>query len=644
MHRYRRVSRHTMTNAFRSPVADARLLTPVAPVTSGSARPVPATRTPRRSGRSTAVIRYRVTLHDLAAHLLQVELTIDEPDAEGQQVALAAWIPGSYMIREFARHVVAIEARAAGRRVALTKLDKHTWRAARCKGPLKLTYRVYAWDLSVRAAHVDTTHAFFNGTSVFLRVLGQESCPVSVELAAPADGDAARWRVATTLPRDGARKWGFGGYRAENYDALIDHPVEMGRFTLASFEAAGVPHHVVITGHHDCDTARLCKDLAPVCEAQIRLFEPRSVAAPFTEYLFLTMAVGDGYGGLEHRSSTALIATRDDLPYRGMTGTPEGYRRFLGLCSHEYFHCWHVKRIKPAAFVPYDLDRENYTRLLWIFEGFTSYYDDLMLVRGGAVGVDDYLKALSDTISGVMRGPGRRLQSVAESSFEAWTKYYRQDEQSPNSIVSYYTKGSLVALCLDLTLRAKSGGRRSLDDVMRLMWRRFGRPFDEHPQGLSEQQFPALVAEATGVDLEREIVAWAYRTDELPLADALRPFGIGLSMKAADEAPWLGVRTVQRGTDLACATVYADGPAHRGGLSAGDTLVACDGLRVDERSLKSLLSRRRVGDTVRIHAFRRDELMRFDVRLATAPASDARLAVVNRDTEAARKLRRAWLR
>ncbi len=633
-----------MTNAFRSPVADARLRTPVAPVTSESARPVPATRTPRRSGRSTAVIRYRVTLHDLAAHLLQVELTIDEPDAEGQQVALAAWIPGSYMIREFARHVVAIEARAAGRRVALTKLDKHTWRAARCKGPLKLTYRVYAWDLSVRAAHVDTTHAFFNGTSVFLRVLGQESCPVSVELAAPADGDAARWQVATTLPRDGARKWGFGGYRAENYDALIDHPVEMGRFTLASFEAAGVPHHVVITGHHDCDTARLCKDLAPVCEAQIRLFEPRSAAAPFTDYLFLTMAVGDGYGGLEHRSSTALIATRDDLPYRGMTGTPEGYRRFLGLCSHEYFHCWHVKRIKPAAFVPYDLDRENYTRLLWIFEGFTSYYDDLMLVRGGAVGVDDYLKALSDTISGVMRGPGRRLQSVAESSFEAWTKYYRQDEQSPNSIVSYYTKGSLVALCLDLTLRAKSGGRRSLDDVMRLMWRRFGRPFDEHPQGLSEQQFPALVAEATGVDLEREIAAWAYRTDELPLADALRPFGIGLSMKAADEAPWLGVRTVQRGTDLACATVYADGPAHRGGLSAGDTLVACDGLRVDERSLKSLLSRRRVGDTVRIHAFRRDELMRFDVRLATAPASDARLAVVNRDTEAARKLRRAWLR
>ncbi len=230
-----------MTNAFRSPVADARLRTPVAPVTSESARPVPATRTPRRSGRSTAVIRYRVTLHDLAAHLLQVELTIDEPDAEGQQVALAAWIPGSYMIREFARHVVAIEARAAGRRVALTKLDKHTWRAARCKGPLKLTYRVYAWDLSVRAAHVDTTHAFFNGTSVFLRVLGQESCPVSVELAAPADGDAARWRVATTLPRDGARKWGFGGYRAENYDALIDHPVEMGRFTLASFEAERSP-------------------------------------------------------------------------------------------------------------------------------------------------------------------------------------------------------------------------------------------------------------------------------------------------------------------------------------------------------------------------------------------------------------------
>ena len=598
----------------------------------------------RADAPGTAGVRYVLRILDAAAHLFEVELHVASPDPAGQTVSLPAWIPGSYMIREFARQIVRIEAHRAGRRVRLEKCDKHTWRAPPGAAPLMLRHRVYAWDLSVRGAHLDRTHAFFNGTSVFLRVHGQEDRPCTVELEAPAEPGLEDWQVATTLPRAGARSGRFGTYRASCYDELIDHPVELGRFALRRFEAAGVPHEIAITGRHDTDLDRLSKDLARICAEQIRLFEPRTARAPFERFLFLTTAVGDGYGGLEHRASTALLCARNDLPYPGMEGMPEGYRTFLGLCSHEYFHAWHVKRIKPAAFAPYDLDREVHTRLLWIFEGFTSYYDDLMLVRSGVIGTDDYLKALSSTIGQVLRGPGRREQSVAESSFDAWTKYYRQDENSPNAIVSYYAKGALVALCLDLTLRTRTAGRRSLDDVMRLMWRRYGRDFDTHGTGLPEDGFPALVHEATGVRLDAEIADWAYGTGELPLADLLPAVGVGCTFKAPDGAAhWLGIRTQTRGGELVAATVYSDGPARSAGLSVGDVLLALDGVRVDERGLRTLLARRRPGATVRVHAFRRDELMEFSVRLERSPATDVDLKLDTTAAAATRRLRSGWL-
>ena len=272
---------------------------------------------------------------------------------------MPAWIPGSYLVREFAKHIVSIRAEAGGKAVRLKKLDKHTWQAAPVKGsePLTITMTVYAWDLSVRGAHLDTTHGFFNGTSVFLRVLGQEDSPCLVHIAPPSGTAYKHWRLATSLPpargeRGAAKPLGFGLFQAANYDELIDHPVEMGSFTHFSFEAGGVPHEVAITGRHDCDTERLAADLAKICTAQIDFF---ARPAPMTRYVFLVTAVGDAYGGLEHRASTALICKRADLPKPGQTTISEGYRRFLGLCSHEYFHTWNVKRIKPAAFIPYDL-------------------------------------------------------------------------------------------------------------------------------------------------------------------------------------------------------------------------------------------------------------------------------------------------
>src|SRR5690606_24032778 len=255
------------------------------------------------------------------------------------------------------------------------KIDKHRWRARPRAGRLRLRYRVYAWDLSVRGAHFDESHAFFNGTGVFLRVDDHASAPCRVRLAPPPR--AADGRVRPAAPRAGARAWGFGDYLAADHDELIDHPVEMGVFETAGFEAGGARHEIVVTGRHDGDLGRFAQDLQHICATQARLFEPRTGRTPVDRYLFLLTLVGDGYGGLEHRASTALIASRNDMPRHGLEAPDDGYRRLLRLASHEYFHTWNVKRIKPAAFAPYRLGAESHTRLLWVVEGFTSYYDDL---------------------------------------------------------------------------------------------------------------------------------------------------------------------------------------------------------------------------------------------------------------------------
>ncbi|WP_019139602.1 M61 family metallopeptidase [Noviherbaspirillum massiliense] len=589
-------------------------------------------------------IQYTIVPKDPAAHLFGVTLVVLQPDPEGQRFALPAWIPGSYMIREFARNIVQIRAESAGKPVALEKLDKHTWQAEPCSGPLTLEYEVYAWDLSVRAAHLDQTHGFFNGTSVFLRVVGQEEGEHVVDIRRPDDAFYDGWRVATALRELKAKRYGFGTYIAADYDELIDHPVEMGTFELATFRAHGVPHDVVITGRvPNLDMARLCADLKKICEAQIALFEPRSKRAPMERYVFMTMAVGDGYGGLEHRASTALICSRGDLPVKGQKEMSDGYRTYLGLCSHEYFHTWNVKRIKPAAFAPYDLQNEGYTTLLWLFEGFTSYYDDLMLVRSGVIDEAAYFKLVAKTINGVLRGSGRSKQSVAESSFDAWVKYYRQDENSPNAVVSYYAKGSLVALALDLTIREQTGRRKSLDDVMRTLWRRYGRDFYEGGRrGITEAEVEALFDEVTGLKLKRFFDRYVRGTEDFPFAKLFAPFGVTFSDKRKNGKPALGARTTRDSNDCKLANVYEGGPAHQAGLSAGDILVAVDGLRVTASNLENLITRYRVGDQVAVHAFRRDELMMFWVRLEGDDAPQVSLEPNAQPADAARA-RAAWL-
>jgi predicted metalloprotease with PDZ domain len=587
----------------------------------------------------TSPIRYSIRPSNPEAHLFEVTCSVAKHDLAGQCFALPAWIPGSYLIRDFARHIVSIRAESSGKPVRLDKIDKHTWQAAptEANAPLNVICEVYAWDLSVRGAHLDATHAFFNGTSVFLRPLGHEESPCLIDIQPPRGKAYADWRIATALePASGdkavAKRHGFGLYRASNYDELIDHPVEMGSFTLSTFKACGVLHEVAITGRHDCDLDRLTADLKRICEWQIRFFgEP----APMARYVFLVTAIGEGYGGLEHRASTALLCSRGDLPYPGMKGTPEPYRGFLGLCSHEYFHTWNVKRIKPAAFTPYDLTRENHTTLLWAFEGFTSYYDDLALLRCGAIKLKDWLELTAKTISAVRRGPGRLKQTLADSSFDAWSKYYRPDENTPNAVVSYYAKGALVALALDLTLRAGSKRRCSLDDVMRALWQRHGKT----GIGVADDDIRLIAEELSGLKLTRFFDAAIYGTSELPLKKLLGSFGILLNWEKDNERPSLGVKTSNEGNEVKVANVFDDSPAQTAGLSAGDILLAINGLRVTPSNLDKQLDRHNAGGRIAVHAFRRDELMKFEIQLAPAASDKAKLTA----SVKANRQRKQWL-
>ncbi|MEA3274138.1 MAG: PDZ domain-containing protein [Pseudomonadota bacterium] len=594
---------------------------------------------------------YRVHPASPQAHLFAVELTIPLPPAEELILSLPAWIPGSYMIRDFARNIIRIEAADASGSRTLEKLDKQTWRLRGIQAPVTVRYQVYAWELTVRAAHLDGTHAYFNGPSLFLRAQGLDRVPCRVELERPAGDEYGDWRIATSLRRLDAEPFGFGAYQADDYEDLIDHPVEMGTFTLIPFMVRGIPHQMAITGRHRADEARLQRDLTRICEQHVTLFGD----LPIDRYLFLTTAVGEGYGGLEHCYSSSLLCSRDELPKVGEEKPSEGYRRFLGLCSHEYFHLWNVKRIRPRVFTDKGLGQEVHTRLLWAFEGITSYCDELALVRSGCIEQRDYLQLLAETITRVMRNPGRLLQTVAESSFDAWTKFYKQDENAPNAIVSYYAKGALVALALDLTIRRETEGAKSLDDLMRALWERHGKS----AVGVSEGGVEVLAAEVTGLDLDAFFRQALDSTEDLELTDLLAAQGIGLRMRpargskdlggVADEVkdepakPTLGIRLQPNAADAVIGVVLTGSAAQRAGLAPGDTLIALDGIRVSRENLDTLVEGIPEGAETSIHAFRRDELMGFRVRPVPAAADTCELRILPDATEEAAQRRAAWL-
>jgi len=512
-----------------------------------------------------ASVHYRVEAADPHAHLFQVTLSIVQPAAQ-QRVSLPVWIPGSYLVREFSKNLQRLAGRQDGRPVAVQQIDKCNWQVECVPSQeLLLTYEVYAFDNSVRTAWLDTQRGFFNGTSLCLRVHGQEHAVHSLEVVAPRT--MPHWEAATGLLPHRSGKRGFGTYLAADYDELIDCPVEMGPLWSAEFRAGGVPHRIVVAGTSESfDGARLAEDVQKICETQIRFWHDRK-RPPHKSYLFMLNAVDDGYGGLEHRNSTALIASRRDLPRLGEARMGDGYITLLGLISHEYFHTWNVKHLRPAEFSHYDYGGENYTQLLWFFEGFTSYYDDLLLRRAGLLDDSAYLKLLNKTINQVLQTPGREVQSVAQASFDAWVKYYRQDENTANATVSYYTKGAMLGLCFDLTLRAE--GHTTLDAVMRALWQRC------KAGPMTEADFAAVLKELGGRSFSREIAAWVHGTRELPLADLLQAHGVAVLEEPAQLQQRLGLR-MNEGTPLQVKTVLRGGAAEQAGIAAGDEWIGVE--------------------------------------------------------------------
>jgi predicted metalloprotease with PDZ domain len=548
------------------------------------------------------MITYRIELHDLHAHQFRVTLSVPAP-AAAQRLSLPVWIPGSYMVREFSRHLSALSARQGAQAVSLQQLDKATW-VASCRGRAALTvsYLVYAFDTSVRAAFLDASRGFFNGTGLCLRVEGREDEPHAVVLGALPRG----WQVATAMRADGRRR-----YVADGYGEMVDHPFELGTFWRGAFTAHGVAHEFVVAGAWPAfDGERLVADARRICETQIAFWHgERKPRAPFDRYVFMLNAVDDGYGGLEHRASTALIAKRRDLPQQGVTVLTEGYTTLLGLISHEYFHTWNVKRLRPAELANIDFGRENYTALLWFFEGFTSYYDDLLLRRAGLIDSARYLALLAKTINGVAATPGREVQSVAQSSFDAWIKYYRTDENTPNATVSYYTKGALIALALDLTLRRD--GKGTLDDVMRALWQSSsGGP-------VSQEDIAAALRRVGGRSYAKELASWVHGTDELPLPALFESIGIALRDDKPGYAAALGLRLAEGSSGVHVRNVLRGSAAMRAGVAAGDELLAVDGWRI--RRLDEAQQWLRPGHAFELLLTRDQRLQRLTVRPDAGP-------------------------
>jgi predicted metalloprotease with PDZ domain len=555
------------------------------------------------------MLHYQIEFDDYRQHLIHVTLRfVADPT---QVLSLPTWIPGSYLIREFSKHIESVRAYdEEGRLLEIQKFEKNKWRLFNTDHELiTVEYDVYAYDLSVRGAYVDQTRLYVNPACACLGLEGQEDKAVEVELFLP--DELKHFQLATGMASKSLVKGRFT-LKAKNYAELIDAPFELAEQTRFGFEANGIPHEFVVSGKHAMNAARMQQDIEKICATEISMFG----SAPFSNYTFMTMATANSYGGLEHPNSTSLISPREDLPKANEPEEPsEDYQRFLGLCSHEYFHSWLVKFIRPENFVNYDLNKEGYTSLLWIFEGFTSYYDDLILLRSGVISQASYIKLLKTQIDRYLQNPGRFVQSVSESSFDAWVKFYRQDENSNNAGTSYYNKGCLVALCLDLGLRLRGS---SLDALMRKLYENAQKGIQVHERTIVE-----LCNELTGDNWIEQINHLINTTDELPLDQLFPEFGLSYSLKNDKSLP-LGLKLVDKPEGVLVQSARRDGAAAQAGLSAHDVIIAIDGLKATVKLVEKYAKQE---GSYSILAFRRDELMSFDVKAAGSELTEVELKV-----------------
>ncbi|MCU4417557.1 M61 family metallopeptidase [Acinetobacter bereziniae] len=559
------------------------------------------------------MLHYQIEFDDYRQHLIHVTLRfLANPT---QVLSLPTWIPGSYLIREFSKHIESVKAYdEAGRQLKINKFEKNKWRLYNTDHELiTVEYDVYAYDLSVRGAYVDQSRLYVNPACVCLGLQDQQDSAIEVEVFLPEE--LKHFQLATGLVSKSLVKGRFT-LKADHYAQLIDAPFELAEQTRFSFEANGIPHEFVVSGQHAMNAERMKQDLEKICSTEISMFG----SAPFEDYTFMTMATGNSYGGLEHPNSTSLITPRSDLPKLNEPEEPSAdYQRFLGLCSHEYFHSWLVKFIRPENFANYDLNQEGYTSLLWIFEGFTSYYDDLILYRSGVISQASYLSLLKGQIDRYLQNPGRFIQSVSESSFDAWIKFYRQDENSNNAGTSYYNKGCLVALSLDLGLRLRGS---SLDALMR-------RLYENTQKGIqvNERTIVELCNELTGSNWIEQINHLINTTDELPLDQLFPEFGLSYRLKNEKALPF-GLKLVDKPEGVLIQQARREGTGAIAGLSANDVIVAIDGLKASEKLLSQYSKQQ---DRFTVYAFRRDEFMQFELQGGEIDLTTVELTVLDQD-------------
>lgn len=563
-------------------------------------------------------IRHRLSAHDAHAHLVLVETTVSGDDLPSPlDLALPVWTPGSYLVREYARHVEAMSSTFPVR-----KIRKNAWRVEH-GGASEVTvrYRVYCNDLSVRTNHVDASHVYVNGAATFVFVPGRTDVPVDVEVDAPSG-----WRVATALPR------GPAGHHAPDVDALMDSPIEVGTHREETFVAAGKPHTYAIWPHdavRAADVVRLIDATKTIVETEARLF---GGAVPFDAYTFILHVSPRGRGGLEHGASSTLLAPPAVFDNR------EGWLDLMSLVAHEYFHLWNVKRIRPAGLVPYAYEAECYTRLLWWFEGATSYYDWRVLRLGKLCTVEEYLDHLASEIVYLDQTPGRLVHALEDASFDAWIKLYRPDENSPNSTVSYYRKGELVCALLDLEIRARTRGRRTLDAVLLHLWQSYGEKGVPVPEDGLQRIFET-VCETSLDDL---FDAWIRSPAELDPAPTLARAGLAIERTPKADVPSLGVRTREAAGRVVVTHVLRGGAAQRAGVDAGDELLAVGDRRVDG-STEPALARRKAGDDVPVLVSRDGRVRTLEVTL-DPPRADRVRIVARKDAASEEKaLSELWL-
>jgi predicted metalloprotease with PDZ domain len=570
----------------------------------------------------TITLNYTVAMSRPASHLFEVTLSIQGWSLNHLDLKFPVWTPGSYLIREYERHLQGFTAwDAQGQPLPWKKASKNHWQViTQDTSTITVQYQIFAHELTVRTNHLDMTHGYFNPAAMFFRVVGQEKTAIAITITPPST-----WHVSTPLPAASQPNTFF----ASTFDELVDSPFEIGTHTLYDFEVLGKPHQLALWGEGSLDIERVLTDTQKIIETEAALFG----GLPYDRYLFLLHLGANSYGGLEHKSSCTLIYSRLGLR------SEDGYQKFMSLVAHEFFHLWNVKRIRPKGLEVFDYDQENYTDSLWLSEGTTSFYDLVIPLRAGIYDAQTYLKKVSEAITQLQTTPGRKVQPLSESSFDAWIKLYRPDANSRNAQVSYYLKGELVSWVLDLQIRAQHQNRRSLDDVMRQLWKQFGQP----EVGFTRAQLKEIFESVAGLDLTDFWSRYIDGTAELPFDEALAPFGLTLTAEETNVAPYLGLTAKAEQGAVMVKFVEADSPAQQAGIEPGDELLAINHFRVTADPLNDRLQQYQPKETLSITVFHQDVLRDYAVTLGEPLPSRWTLQPMAQPTVAQQKLLQGWL-